>query len=148
MCKPLQAILPWFGKIAHFDVDFTVFGVVRVSAGFLAPQCFPNIPPIETYTKETKVGKLWQSFLQNQGTTAATSSDLWSFLPKTVQYRNDREKQVSAHRRGAGAKIAFLNDYARDLAVCLIVPGKLLVPQISIVRFVGLLFSWRCSAIF
>ena len=26
--------------------------------------------------------------------------------------------------------------------------GKLLLPQISIVRFFGLLFSWRCSAIF
>ena len=79
---------------------------------------------------------------------AATSNDLRSFLPKTVQFGNDREKRVSAHRRGAGAKIAFLNEYARDLVVCLIVPSKLLLPQISIVRFVGLLFSWRCSAIF
>ena len=79
---------------------------------------------------------------------AATSSDRRSFLPKTVQFGNDREKRVSAHRRGAGAKIAFLNEYARDLVVCLIVPGKLLLPQISIIRFVGLLFSWRCSAIF
>ena len=44
---------------------------------------------------------------------------------------------MSAHRRLAGAKIAFLNEYARDLVVCLIVPGKLLLAQISIVRFVG-----------
>ena len=55
---------------------------------------------------------------------------------------------MSAHRRGAGAKTAFLNEYAQDLVVCLIVLGKLLLPQISIVRFVGLLFSLRCSAIF
>ena len=53
-----------------------------------------------------------------------------------------------AHRRWAGAKIAFLNDYSRDLVVCHIVRGKLLLPQISIAGFVGLLFSWRCSAIF
>ena len=48
----------------------------------------------------------------------------------------------------AGAKIAFMNEYARDLVVCLIVPGKLLLAQISVVGFVGWLFSWRCSAIF
>ena len=35
---------------------------------------------------------------------------------------------MSAHRRRAGAKIAFLYEYARDLDVCLIVPGKLLLP--------------------
>ena len=79
---------------------------------------------------------------------AATSSDLRYFLLKTVKFANDPGERVSALHRGAGAKIAFLNEYARDLAVCLIVPGKLLHPQISIVRFIGLLFSWRCSAIF
>ena len=102
---------------------------------FSSAECFPDIPPIETYTKETKVGKLWQSFLQNQGTAAATSSrprcsefldiaghvylsiyiylstpplsllfclrsfvfntDLGAnFLPKTVQFANDRGKRV------------------------------------------------------
>ena len=35
------------------------------------------------------------------------------------------KKRVSTHRRGAGAKISFLNEYARDLVVCLIVPGCL-----------------------
>ena len=78
---------------------------------------------------------------------AATSSDLPSFLPKTFKFANGWGKRVNAHRRGAGAMIAFLNEYAWDLVVCLIVPGKLLLPQISIVRFVGLLFSWRWSAI-
>ena len=111
--------------------------------GFSFAECFPNIPPIETYTKETKVSKLRRSFLQNQGTAAATSSDFRSFLPKTVKFGNDRGKRVSAHRRGAGAKITFLNEYAWDLVVCLIVSGKLLLTQISIVRFLGLLFSWR-----
>ena len=36
---------------------------------------------------------------------------------------------MSAHRRKAGAKIAFQNEYARDLVVCLVVPGKLLLPK-------------------
>ena len=63
-------------------------------------------------------------------TVAATSSDLRSFLPKTVKFTNDRGKRESAHRRGAGAKIAFLNEYAQDLVVCLVVPSKLLLPQI------------------
>ena len=60
---------------------------------------------------------------------AATSSDLRSFLPKTVEFATDRGKGVSAHRRGGRAKIAFLNEYARDLVVCLTVPGKLLLLQ-------------------
>ena len=140
-------ILHEFGKIADFDVDFTV-GVVLASAGFLAPQsAFPTFLSLK-HTQETKVGNLWRSFLQNQGTAAATSSDLRFFLPKTVKFAIDRRKRVSAHRSGAGSKIAFLNEYARDLVVCLIVPGKLLLSQISIVGFLGLLLSWRCSAIF
>ena len=107
----------------------------------------PTFLPLKHTQKRRKSATL-AVFLQKPRTAAATSSDLRSFLPKTVQFGNDRDKRVSAPRRGAGAKIAFLNEYVRDLVVCLIVPGKLLLPQISIVRFVGLLFSWRCSAIF
>ena len=70
----------------------------RLRGVFSSAECFPDIPPNETYTKETKVGKLWQSFLQNQGTAAATSSDLRSFLPKTVQFGNDRESERSSPR--------------------------------------------------
>ena len=48
VCKPLQVILHQFGKIAHFDVDFTAVGVVLVSAGFLAPQsAFPTFLPLK-----------------------------------------------------------------------------------------------------
>ena len=109
--------------------------------------------PIETYKKETKVGKLWPSFLQNQGTATATSSNLRSFLPKTAKIASDRGKQVSAHRRWAGAKIAFLNEYqgpARDLVVCLIVPGKLLLPQIfdRSLRLFVLLLALRVAIFF
>ena len=59
---------------------------------------------IETYTKGTKVGKIWQFFLQNQGTAAATSSGLRSLLPKTVQLANDRGKRVQecSSPRGRG----------------------------------------------
>ena len=34
-----------------------------------------------------------------------------------------------AHRLGEGAKIVFVNEFGRDLVVCLIVPGKLLLPK-------------------
>ena len=93
-------ILHQFGKIAPFDVDFTVVGFVLVSAGFFSSaECFPDIPPFETYTKETKVGKLWRSFLQNQVTAAATSRDLRSFLPKTVQLANHGQQCNVTHRK-------------------------------------------------
>ena len=103
-------ILHSFGKIVHFDVDLTVVGGVLISA-----ECLPDIPPIETYTKESRIGQLWPS--KTQGTAAPTSSDLRSFLPKTVKFTNDRGKRVSADHRGAGAKIAFLKEYTRDLVV-------------------------------
>ena len=110
----------WF----HRRVDVVLF----FAGFFFCPaKCFPNIPLIETYTKETKVGKLGPSFFQNEGTAAATSSDLRSFLPKTVKFPNDRGKRVSDHRCGAGEKIALLNEYTWDLVFGLIVPGKLLL---------------------
>ena len=53
--KPLQVILHYFGKIAHFDVGFTVSGVVLVSAGFLAPQsAFPTFLPLKHTQKRRK----------------------------------------------------------------------------------------------
>ena len=68
--KPLQsdsALL--LAKIAHFDVDFTVVLTCcpHLRGVFSSAEYFPDILPIETYTKETKVGKLWRSFLQNAG---------------------------------------------------------------------------------
>ena len=50
----------------------------------------------------------------------------------------DRGERVSAHRSGAGAKIAFLNEFAQDLVVCLIIPGKLLLPQPKFRSFASL----------
>ena len=140
-------ILHWFRKIAHFDIDFTAVGVVLSSAEFLA---FTTFLPLKHTQKRRKSANTGGPFSKNQETAATTSSELRSFLPKTVKFAKDRGKRVrvSAHRRGAGVKIVFLNEYARDLVVCHIVPGKLLLPQISIVRFVGLLFSWHCSASF
>ena len=53
---------------------------------------------------ETKVDKLWWSFLQNQGTAEATSSDFRSFLPKTFKFANVWGERVSAHRRRQGQR--------------------------------------------
>ena len=61
---------------------------------------------------------------------AAISSDLRPFLPKTVKFANDWGKGVSSHCRRAGAEIAFLNEFVRDIVVCLIIPGTLLLRQI------------------
>ena len=38
----------------------------RLRGVFSSAECFPDIPPIETYINETKVGKLWRSFLQTK----------------------------------------------------------------------------------
>ena len=40
-----------------------------------------------------------------------------------------------AHRLGEGAKIVFVNEFGRDLVVCLIIPGKLL-PKMLFASFV------------
>ena len=142
-------ILHYFGKIAHFDVHFTVFGLVLVSAGFLAPQsAFPTILPLKHTQKRRKSANSGSPFSKTKERLQPLQATFDPSCPRLSSLGNDREKRVSAHCRGAGAKIAFLNEYARDLVVSLIVPGNLLLPQISIVRFVGLLFSWRCSAIF
>ena len=79
----------------------------RLRRDFSSAECFPDVLPIEIYTKEMKVAKLWRFLLQNQGAAAANSSDLRSFLLKTVQFANDRGKRVSGHRRRAGAKIGL-----------------------------------------
>ena len=99
--------------------------------------------PIEVYTKERKVSNLLQSYLK--GTATATSRDIWVFLPKISKIANNWGKRVKANRFGAGAKITFLNEYncfAGNLVVCLIIPGKPLLPQTfhSLLRF---LFSCR-----
>ena len=53
--KPLQMILHKFGKIAHFDVHFTVVDVVLVSAWFLDLQgAFPTFLPLKHTQKRQK----------------------------------------------------------------------------------------------
>ena len=66
VCKPLQVNLHQFGKIAHFDVDFTAVGVVLVSLGFLAPQsAFPTFLPLKhTYTATATKSKIFAPFFK------------------------------------------------------------------------------------
>ena len=129
-------------------MDFTVVGVVLISAGFLAPKsAFLTFLPLKHTQKRRKRQTLAVlSPKPRNGCSHFRRPSILLAQDCQVCERPGRTGECSSPQ--AGAKIAFLNEYARDLVVCLIVPGKLLLPQISIVRFVGWLFSGHCSAIF
>ena len=119
-------------KIAHFDVDFTAVGVVLVSAGFFSStECFSR------HSSHWNIQKRDES-RQTLAVLSPKPRNGWSHFKRPsillaqdfqVCERPGRTSECSSPQ--AGAKIAFPSEYARDLVVCLIIPSKLLLAQIS-----------------